>query len=178
MSVIARSTLAARTPPAAPAVRVAGRAGGPDVPGPEVAAVNVALVATLAPAVDTVRLSLHVFAAAIWIGGQATVAGLVPTARRLGGDAPRQLARAFSRLSWPAYFVLLATGVWNVVAVDSGQPTSWQVVLGVKIGVVVAAGASAWLHGRARSRRGLAFWGASTAVTSVAAMVLGVLVAG
>jgi putative copper export protein len=136
------------------------------------------VLAQLAPAVDGVRLSLHVLAASVWVGGQITVAGLVPTARKLGTDAPRQVARAFSRLSWPAYAVLLATGVWNVAAVHSGQPHSWDVLLGVKIAVVLLAGLSAWLHGRARSRAGLAGWGAVTSLSSLAALVMGVFLAG
>lgn len=136
------------------------------------------LLAQLAPAVTGIRLSLHVLAATVWVGGQLTVAGLVPTARRLGEGAPRQVARAFSRLSWPAYAVLLATGVWNVAAVATGQPTAWKVVLGVKVAVVVVAGLAAWLHGRARGRTGLAVWGAVTGIASVAALFMGVFLAG
>lgn len=136
------------------------------------------VLAALAPAVDTIRLSLHVLAAAVWVGGQITVAGLVPTARSLGEDAPGRVARTFSRLSWPAYVVLLATGVWNVGVVGKGQPSSWQVVLGVKVAVVVIAGVSAWLHGRSKSRVSLATWGAVAGLSSVAALVLGVLLAG
>lgn len=136
------------------------------------------LLAQLAPAVTGIRLSLHVLAATVWVGGQLTVAGLVPTARRLGEGAPRQVARAFSRLSWPAYAVLLATGVWNVAAVVTGQPTAWKVVLGVKVAVVVVAGLAAWLHGRARGRTGLAVWGAVTGIASVAALFMGVFLAG
>ena len=41
----------------------------------------------LAPAVTALRLSLHVLAATIWVGGQLTIAGLVPDLRALGGDA-------------------------------------------------------------------------------------------
>ncbi len=136
------------------------------------------MLAALAPAVDTFRLSLHVLAAAVWVGGQITLAGLVPTARTLGEDAPRRVARAFSRLSWPAYVVLLATGVWNVGAVGKGQPNSWKVVLGVKVAVVLLAGISAWIHGRSRSRASLAVWGAVAGLSSVAALVMGVLLAG
>jgi putative copper export protein len=138
----------------------------------------VLLLAQLAPAVDAVRLSLHVLAAAVWVGGQITVAGLVPTARQLGADAPRRVARAFARVSWPAYAVLLATGVWNVTATRKGQPHAWQAVLGVKIAVALLAGLAAWLHGRATSRRGLAVWGAVAGVSSVTAVVLGVFLAG
>lgn len=136
------------------------------------------MLARLAPAVDGVRLSLHVLAATVWVGGQLTVAGLVPTARRLAPDAPRRVARAFSRLSWPAYAVLLGTGLWNVAAVGPGQGPVWQAVLGVKIGVAVLAGLAAWLHGRAGSVRGLAVWGAVAGLASVAALVMGVFLAG
>jgi putative copper export protein len=132
----------------------------------------------LAPAIDGVRLSLHVLAAAVWVGGQITVGGLVPTARTLGDDAPRALARAFSRMMWPAYGLLLITGIWNVAAVHTVQPTVWQAVLGIKIAVVLVAGLAAWLHGRAKGRRDLALWGAVTAVASVTALVLGVYLAG
>jgi putative copper export protein len=136
------------------------------------------MLAQLAPAIDGIRLSLHVLAASVWVGGQITVAGLVPTARQLSPDAPRRVARAFSRLSWPAYAVLLATGVWNVVAAHGGQPHAWNVVLGVKIAVVLLAGLAAWLHGRAGNRTQLAVWGAITSLASLAALVMGVFLAG
>jgi putative copper export protein len=138
----------------------------------------VPVLADLAPAVDAVRLSLHILAATVWVGGQITLAGLVPTARRLGEDAPRQVARAFARLSWPAYGVLVATGVWNVFAIRKGQPHAWQVVLGLKIFVALLAGLAAWRHAAASSRRGLAGWGAVAGVSSVTAVVLGVFLAG
>lgn len=123
-------------------------------------------------------MSLHVLAATVWVGGQVTVAGLVPTAKRLGQDAPRQVAQAFARLSWPAYAVLLATGIWNVAAVAKGQATAWQVVLGVKVTVVIFAGLAAWLHGQAKSRTWLAVWGAAAGIASVAALVMGIFLAG
>ena len=136
------------------------------------------LTASLAPALDGIRLTLHVLAAAVWVGGQITVAGLVPTARSLGEDAPRRIARAFARVSWPAYAVLVLTGFWNVSATSKGQPTAWKVVLGVKIAVVVLAGLSAWLHSISRSRAGLAAWGAVASLTSLGALALGVFLAG
>ena len=106
------------------------------------------------------------------------MAGLVPTARELGEGAARSLARAFARIQWPAYGVLLITGLWNVSATHSHQPHAWQVVLGVKIGVVLVAGLAAGLHGRARTKAGLAAWGGITALSSVAALALGVFLAG
>lgn len=135
-------------------------------------------IAEVAPAIDGLRLSLHVLAAAVWVGGQLTLTGLLPTLRRLGDDAARRAGRAFARLSWPAYVVLLATGIWNVLAVRSGEPAGWQVLLGVKIAVVIVAGVAAWLHGRAKGRAGLAIWGAMSGLSSVAALAIGVFLAG
>jgi len=131
----------------------------------------------LAPALDALRLSLHVLGAAVWVGGQITMAGLVPTARQLGPDAPRTLARAFARLQWPAFVLVVATGFWNVAAVGSGQSTTWQVVLGIKIAVVALAGLAAVLHPLAKSKAWLAAWGAIATVASLTALVLGVLLA-
>jgi putative copper export protein len=71
----------------------------------------------LAVSWGTVRLFLHVLAATVWVGGQLTLAALVPVLRRQGPDAPRVAARRFSLVAWPAYGVLLITGVWNIAAV-------------------------------------------------------------
>lgn len=133
----------------------------------------------LTPAVEAVRLFLHVLAAAVWVGGQVVLAGLVPSARALGPVAPRTLARAFARLSWPAFAVLVATGIWNVAAVDVAQmSTAWQVVLGVKLAVVALSGAAALAHSRSTSRVGLAVWGSLAGTSATAALLLGVLLAG
>ena len=135
--------------------------------------------ATLAPALDTVRLTLHVLAAAVWVGGQIVMTGLVGPARGLGGDATKTLARAFARLAWPAFVVLIATGIWNITAVGySAQDSAWKAVLMVKITVVILSGITAYLHQVAKSRKGLAVWGALTAITAMAALVIGVALAG
>jgi putative copper export protein len=125
------------------------------------------------------RLTLHVLAATIWVGGQFTVAGLLPTIRSLGQDAPKRVAQAFGRLMWPAYGVLVVTGIWNVSAVGVSDATSaWKAVLMVKIVVVVVAGVAVYLHQRATTKRGLAVWGAIGALASVAALCLGVFLSG
>ena len=133
----------------------------------------------LAPALDTVRLTLHVLAASVWVGGQIVMTGLVGPARGFGGDAPKTLARAFARLAWPAYALLLVTGVWNVTAVHyAQQDAAWKAVLMAKIAVVVLAGVAVFLHQRATSRRQLALWGSVGGLASVAALVMGILLAG
>lgn len=135
------------------------------------------MLSALAPALTATRVSLHVLAAAVWVGGQVVVAGLLPTLRSMGGDAPRRVAHAFGRLQWPAYGLLVATGIWNATAAGH-EPHNWQVVLGIKIGVVVLAGAAAFLHQRSKSKAGLAAFGAVAGLSSLAALVLGVLLAG
>jgi len=133
----------------------------------------------LAPALDTVRLTLHVLAATVWVGGQIVMMGLVGPARGLAGDAPKVLARAFARLAWPAFVVLVATGIWNVTAVGySAQDSAWKAVLMAKIAVVALAGLGAYLHQRATTKAQLALWGSVGGTASVAALVMGILLAG
>jgi hypothetical protein len=55
----------------------------------------------------------------VWVGGQITLAALVPVLRRLGAEIPRAAARRFNQVAWPAFAVLILTGVWNVIAVRS-----------------------------------------------------------
>jgi len=136
------------------------------------------LIGALATAVTAIRLTVHVLAAAVWVGGQVVLAGLLPEVRSLGPDAPKRIARACGRIQWPAFAVLLLTGIWNVTATAKGQPHAWKVVLAVKLGVVVLAGLGAFLHQRAKSRAGLAIWGSLAGLASLAALVLGVLLAG
>ena len=135
--------------------------------------------ATLAPALDTVRLTLHVLAATVWVGGQIVMTGLIGPARQIGGDAPKILARAFARMAWPAFLVLIATGIWNVTAVHySSQSSAWKAVLMAKIVVVIVAGVATGLHQRATTKGQLALWGSVAGTTSVAALVMGILLAG
>jgi putative copper export protein len=126
----------------------------------------------------TVRLFLHVLAATVWVGGQLTLAGLVPGLRALGEDAPRTVARRFNRIAWPAFAVLVLTGVWNLVEVDIADTTTeYQVTVFVKLLVVAAAGIGAAAHATAESRVALAVWGAVSGLASVVALFLGVLLA-
>ncbi len=133
----------------------------------------------LSPAWTAVRLSLHVLGATVWVGGQLTLAGLVPSLRPLGPEATTAAARRFAQMAWPAYILLVGTGIWNVVAVHAGsQSGPWRATLWAKLAVVAASGVSAWVHSRVRSRNALAVWGALSGTSAIAAMVLGVVLAG
>lgn len=132
----------------------------------------------LSPSWDTVRLFLHVLAATVWVGGQLTLAALVPALRTGGHDVPRAAARAFNRVAWPAFAVLIATGVWNMAAEHDKNHGSYRATLTVKLVVVLASGLTAWLHARASSKAGLAVFGALTGLTALGALFLGILLAG
>jgi len=136
-------------------------------------------VPTLSDGLGGFRLILHVLAATVWVGGQFTVAGLLPTIRTLGEEAPKAVGRALGRLLWPAYALLVVTGFWNIGALTVKDASSaWKTVLMVKIAVVVVAGVAVFLHQRASTRRATAVWGAVGALASVAALCLGVFLAG
>lgn len=124
---------------------------------------------------ETIRLTLHVLAATIWVGGQLTLAGLVPALRSAGPDVPRAAARAFNRLAWPAFVVLVVTGVWNVAAVHRTGDIKFDLTLAAKLVVVALSGLSAFVHARSQSRIGLAVFGAVSGLSAVFALFLGIL---
>jgi putative copper export protein len=126
---------------------------------------------------ETVRLFLHVTAATIWVGGQLTLAALVPVLRRADRSVPRIAARQFNRVAWAAFAVLIATGIWNIVAVRQQITGKYETTLIIKLVFVVLSGGSAVLHARARRPRTLAVFGALTALTALAALFFGVLLA-
>jgi putative copper export protein len=126
---------------------------------------------------ETIRLFLHVLAATVWVGGQITLAALVPALRAAGTEVPRAAANAFNRVAWPAFGVLVVTGVWNVVAADD-ESAAFQHTLMLKYTLVLASGLTALAHARARSRRAMAIFGALTGLTALATLFVGVMLAG
>lgn len=129
----------------------------------------------MSPTAATIRLTLHVLAACIWVGGQVVLGALVPLLRGTEGMA-KQAARAFNRIAWPAFAVLVLTGMWNLTEVDiTSAPTDYQVTVFVKIFVAIIAGAAAAAHVAAKSKLALALGGAIGLLASIAAVFLGVL---
>ena len=123
----------------------------------------------------TIRLFLHLLAATVWVGGQLTLAGLVPGLRKLSPDTPRVVARRFNRIAWPAYAVLIVTGIWNITAVHATWHGKYGVTLIVKLAVVAVSGISAWAHTVSKTTTGLAAWGALSALSALGALFLGIL---
>ena len=129
----------------------------------------------LAVSWETIRLFLHVLAATIWVGGQLVLAALVPVLRK--GGVATEVARRFNQVAWVAFAVLVATGIWNVAAVSGTMSPSYRTTLIVKLVVVVISGVTA-LHIRSRTAGGRAVFGALTGLSALAALFLGVLLAG
>lgn len=133
----------------------------------------------IAPTLDTVRLFLHVLAAAIWVGGQFALAGIVPTLRHEAPSAMKAVAQAFARTAWPSFAVLMATGIWNLLDIDvtalSGDAAATVLV---HLALGIASGAFVAVHSLGSSRLALALGGALGALTAVAAMFTGVLLHG
>jgi putative copper export protein len=116
----------------------------------------------------------------VWVGGQLTLAGLVPGLRTISADAPRAVARRFQLIAWPAFAILIVTGIWNIAAVGKLHhgDTSWWVTLFVKLVIVAASGITAGIHAGVKNRAALAIFGALTGVTALAALFFGVMLRG
>ncbi len=131
--------------------------------------------------VATIRLFLHVFAATVWVGGQIALAGVVPVLRRVGGvEAARSVARRFQLFAWPAFGLLLVTGVWNLFAIKVGDRSSaYLTTLLVKLLLVAVSGMAALGHilfARRRPALGGALAGLGV-LAAVGATFVGVLLA-
>ncbi|MEM8709008.1 MAG: CopD family protein [Actinomycetota bacterium] len=124
---------------------------------------------------DTVRLSLHILAVCVWIGGQLVVAAAVPVLREIGDDAPRLVARRFGQVAWPAFGVAVVTGIWNILSLPSGQTFEYNVTLGVKLLLVVASGVAAFVHQNATTPALRGATGGIGLIAALGALVMGVM---
>jgi putative copper export protein len=130
----------------------------------------------LSPSTETFRLFLHVIAASVWVGGQVTLAGLVPTLRRVAPTAVKSVAQAFARVAWPAFGLTVLTGMWNLMAEDvTNKSSAWQATLLLKISVAILSGVFVVVHTVGKSKAALAIGGALGLLTAVLAMYLGFL---
>ena len=134
--------------------------------------------AELAPFIDSIRLTLHVLGATIWVGGQLVFAALVPVLKAKDADLPKMVAKQFNKVAWPAFILLLITGMWNMTNIPADAPASYSMVVGIKMTVVLLSGVAAMVHSRAKSTSQMAMWGAISGLTALASTYLGVLLAG
>ncbi|MFM7093771.1 MAG: hypothetical protein ACKOYL_04330 [Actinomycetota bacterium] len=128
------------------------------------------------PNLESLRTFLHLLAAAVWVGGQIVLGGLVPRVRKTNPEALKTLANGFARVAWPAFGITVITGMWNILDIDvSAMDSSYHVTLGIKIVVVMLAGFAAAAHANTKSKLILALGGAIGLLASLGALYLGVL---
>lgn len=103
----------------------------------------------LSPSWTVAVLWLHMTAATIWIGGQVLVAAVVPMLRGQAGLAAA-VGRRYQLIAWPAFAVLVLTGLQNV----RNAGLSWSHLLDndagrtltLKLALVLLSGAAAAVH--------------------------------
>ena len=124
--------------------------------------------------IDVIRVTLHVLAASIWVGGQIVLIALMPTLQRKAPEAVVPAARAFAWVAWPAFGVLMLTGFWSMTA--SGlmlDPASRTTIL-MKMVLMLLSGAGVGLHTFAKRPAFKAIWGTVGLLAALGALLLGV----
>ena len=130
----------------------------------------------LSPTADSIRLFLHVLAASVWVGGQIVLGGLVPKLRQVAPESLKVAANAFARIAWPAFAVVVVTGMWNILDITVGDMTTeYQVSLFVHVLLAMAAAMFVVIHSVGQTKLALALGGALGLLTSLGAMFVGVL---
>ncbi len=128
------------------------------------------------PTLDSLRTFLHLLAAAVWVGGQVVLGGLVPRVRKSNPEALKTIANGFARVAWPAFAVSVVTGMWSILDIDvSAMDTDYHVTLSLKITLVAVAGLAAAAHANTKNKLVLALGGAIGLLGSLAALYAGVL---
>jgi putative copper export protein len=123
---------------------------------------------------NVIRITLHVLAATIWVGGQIVLIALIPALHRKAPEAVAPAARAYAWVAWPAFALLILTGFWSMTA--SGlmlDPVSRTTIL-VKMVFVLLSGLGAGLHTFAKRPVFKGIWGTVGLVGALAALLLGV----
>lgn len=130
----------------------------------------------LSPTLDSIRLFLHILAASVWVGGQIVLGGLVPKLRQAAPESLKVAANAFAGVAWPAFAVVVVTGMWNILDIKVGDmSTEYQVTMFVHVLLAMATAMFAVIHSVGKTKLALALGGALGLLTSLGAMFVGIL---
>jgi putative copper export protein len=122
-----------------------------------------------------IRLTLHVLAATVWVGGQIVLVALMPTLHRAAPEAVAPVARAYAWVAWPAFAVLIGTGIWSLGVVGAQMSVeTYRTTMMVKLLLVVLSGLGAALHTFAKRPVLKSIWGTVGVVGALGALLLGV----
>ena len=94
---------------------------------------------------EVVRLTLHVLAATVWVGGQILLPALVGPLRKAAPATVAIAARAYAWVAWPAFGVLVLTGGW-MLATAGDESAAFKLTLMIKLTLVLVSGIGAALH--------------------------------
>jgi len=132
----------------------------------------------ITPSLDALRTALHLLGVSVWIGGQIVLAGIVPVLRTTAPDALGAVARAFAKLAWPMFLLIVLTGIWGYVDIDAPTKSSaYTITFGVKMLLVAVTAIASLVHAQGTSRAAKAIGGAASLVSALGAAWLGVLLA-
>jgi putative copper export protein len=124
---------------------------------------------------DVIRLTLHVLAATVWVGGQIVLVALMGTLRRAAPEAVAPVARAYAGVAWPAFAVLIVTGFWSLAVVGVQMSDEvYRTTMTVKVVLVALSGLGAALHTFAKRPVLRGIWGTVGLVGALGALLLGV----
>jgi thiosulfate reductase cytochrome b subunit len=85
-------------------------------------------------------------------------------------------ANAFARIAWPAFAVVVVTGMWNILDIKVGDmSTEYQITMFVHVLLAMAAAMFVVIHSIGQTKLALALGGALGLLTSLGAMFVGIL---
>jgi putative copper export protein len=122
---------------------------------------------------EVIRLTLHVLGATVWVGGQIVLLALIGPLRRSAPAAIAPAARVFAWVSWPAFALLVVTGIWLIMGSDD-ESDAYRTTLMVKMVFVVLSGVGAALHTFVKNPGLRGFWAAVGLGGALCAVLLGV----
>jgi putative copper export protein len=132
----------------------------------------------ISPTLDSLRVFLHLIAVAIWVGGQIVLAGIVPSLRTVAPDAMKTVAQGFARIAWPAFLVIVFTGMWGLGTIDvSAISSEYLATFGIKMLLVGIAVIATLIHSNGTSKAAKGIGGAASLLTSLLAAFAGILMA-
>jgi putative copper export protein len=132
----------------------------------------------ISPTLDSVRIFLHIIAVAVWVGGQIVLAGIVPSLRTVAPEAMKTVAQGFARIAWPAFLVIVFTGMWGLGTIDvTDQSSAYLATFGVKMLLVGVTVMATLIHSNGTSKAAKGIGGAASLLASLLAAFAGILMA-
>lgn len=130
----------------------------------------------ISPTLDSIRIFLHVIAVAVWVGGQIVLAGIVPQLRKVAPDAMKTVAQSFARIAWPAFLIIVFTGMWGLGTIDvTDRSSAYLATFGIKMLLVGVTVIATLIHSNGTSKAAKGVGGAASLLASLLAAFAGIL---